>query len=135
MSFVPFALEHLKGFEPNKYCKSEAFENTLGNPACEKYTMLDEAEKPVAFVFFVENAPTEFLGYFMIAAHFDRKHCVPLRDFVKHLVKQRGRVTKVWTVSRQLPELESWHRFLGLQQDGTMVLNNATYDVWSMAWA
>lgn len=134
MRFVPFTLAHLAEFEPNRFCKLDQIENTFTNPECEKYTMLTEAGKPLAMVFFKQTEEGVYAGYFLISVDFSAKDCVPLRDFVQQLIEQRGGVKKVWTASRQAPELANWHKFLGLHLDGTMQINGATYDVWSMTW-
>lgn len=133
MSFVPFAPEHLAGFEPNRFCKIDQVQNTFLNPECENHTMLDDNGKPLAFVCFKQTAPDEYAGFFFVSVDFAVGDCKELHHFVQQLIAQRG-AKRVWTASRQEPELVHWHEFMGLAREGTIVVNGKTCDVWSMTW-
>jgi hypothetical protein len=133
LKLIPFQHSHLTDFTPNEHAKGVENFNTLGNPECHKWTVLAENGKPLAFIFYREMNPGEFAAFFSISTDFQWPHCRSLRNFVKLLVEQHG-AQEVWTASRQGPELEKWHRFMGLHKDGTMEIEGETLDVWRLIW-
>ena len=132
-SLMPFQHAHLNDFVPNEYAKGMETLTSLDNPECHKWTVMAPNNKPLAFIFYRETKPGEFGAFFTISKDFNTKHCAALRNFVKMLITQHD-AQEVWTASRQDPALERWHRFMGLEKDGTMEILGETYDVWRMIW-
>lgn len=134
LKLVPFQHAHLENFKGNKFGKDIQALLSVGNPECHKHTVLGHDDEPTALIFYKETEPDVFGAFFLISVEFKARDCPQLRDFVQQLIAERGNVRRVWTASRPLPELASWHEFLGLTREGTTELEGETYDVWSATW-
>lgn len=132
MRLVPFEQAHYDALVPNRYCKSESVILSLGEEDVGKFTMLS-GDKPLAIIIFRQTSPDEYGAFLLISVDFTAKDCVKLRDFVQMLVEERG-AKRVWTASQQVPELASWHKFLGMECTGVIHIEDEPYDVWSMTW-
>lgn len=131
MKLVPFERAHYESVKLNRFSDTGRALTSLDDETCIKHSLLAEDGKVMAIVVFKEVAPRDFAGFFIVDESFTAKHCVYLRNFVQMLTEQH-KAERVWTISRQDPSLASWHKFLGLSKDGTMEVENKTYDVWSM---
>lgn len=133
MELIQFDHSHIAKLEPNRYSKSATGALALDNPQCKKRTLIDEHGEPLAVIVYRETAPQEFGAFFIVSKRFNLSHCLTLRSFVQLLVAEEN-ATHVWTASRQEPELEHWHKFLGLHKDGQLDVQGETYDVWRAIW-
>ena len=133
MELIPFEHTHLDKITPNAFGKNPRALQSISNPDCDKYTMVTANGDPLALIFFCETEPGVYAGFFVVSTEFRASHCVKLRYFVQKLVEEHN-AKKVWTASKQLPELRHWHEFLGLHKTGEVEVEGETYDVWSMTW-
>ena len=134
MQLVPFQHAHLTNFKANRFTKPGGDLLSASSPEVSKYTALSAENQPLAVICFKETEPSVYAAFFLVSEDFGAGHCAQLRDFVQVLVAQQN-AKEVWTVSCQDPELAHWHEFLGLKRDGTVQIEDKTYDVWRMRWA
>jgi len=131
MNLVPFQRVHYDSINLNSFCDTGRALASLDDETCIKHTLLDDSGKAKAIVIFKEMAPGDFAGFFVVDKSFKARHCVELRNFVQ-MLEEKHNAKRVWTISHQDPALEGWHKFMGLSKEGTMKVENQTYDVWSV---
>lgn len=128
-----FRTEDLDVFQPNGASDFDDVACFNGGEDCfeYKYTLDDGNIK--AIILFRDNGEDDWAGFFLISKHFNCRDGVKIKRFINETV-DKYQAKRLWTVSEPNEILSRWHKFLGMDKEGTVEVDGSLQDVWSMRW-